>query len=392
MADYGFATANLLSSSTSTFQVTFSSAQSGVIFISSSPISAGAGGSFTFPSGATYYYFSSQSTWCINVDLSKYYVGVIVYNASPNIDLTIQVDGQTLSISSTGTVGSAGATSNITLSDGLELDALSCCGFENPSVGSTTIVLGNANSCSGITSCSGCPTSGGTSSLVCSSSSTTTPPPSSTQNEAFYVVLSSTSTSSPVPIGNEPFYVVLPKTGTPTTNEAFYVSSSKPPVPIGNEAFYVTLPKSTTPTANEAFYVKPVSISIPVSNEAFYVQSVIVSPRVQNEAFYVIQFKQTIVHVTIPEYARFLSIVQAIYNVINLNVTASTNISQLSFIPVEVQISPIISFSIQQTSAPVTQTYEEQVFESFMAIPALYFLTKYGIKLIKRFRSKGEKK
>jgi hypothetical protein len=145
MADYGFITTNLLSSSTSTFQVTFSSAQSGVIFISSSPISAGASGSFTFPSGATYYYFSDQSTVCIDVDLSQYYVGVIVYDVSPPVDLSIAVDGQTLSVSSIPYSGSCGYALGISMNDGLEVYALTCCGFENPSVGSTTIVLGNAN-------------------------------------------------------------------------------------------------------------------------------------------------------------------------------------------------------------------------------------------------------
>jgi hypothetical protein len=56
------------------------------------------------------------------------------------------------------------------------------------------------------------------------------------------------------------------------------------------------------------------------------------------------------------------------------------------------QISPVINVSIQQGTPPVTQTYEEQVFESFMAIPLLYFLGKYSIKLIKRFRPKRDKK
>jgi hypothetical protein len=146
--------------------------------------------------------------------------------------------------------------------------------------------------------------------------------------------------------------------------------------PTKNEAFYVTLPTSIAPTKNEAFYV-----TLPTSTVS-----------IGNEAFYVVQFKQTVTHITIPEYARFLSVAQAIYNVINLNVTASVNVSQLSFIPVEIQISPTVSVTIQQTSAPVTQTYEEQVFESFMALPMLYFLTKYTIRLIKRFRPRREKK
>ncbi len=356
MADYGFYTANLLSSSTSTFQVTFSSPQSGVIFISSSPIDLGSGGSFTFPSGATYYYFSNQQVWCINVDLSQYYVGVIVYNASTPVDFSIQVDGQTLSVSSIVGTLSCGYAYDLQMSDGLEIVTITCCSFDDTATGATTLEMSGACTCSGISSCSGCPTSGGTSSLVCSS--TTPPPPSS----------------------------------GPTENEAFFIALPTPSTPIGNEAFYIIQLRTSVPIGNEAFYVKPVTISVQTANEAFYVQPVTISAKVQNEAFYVIQFKQVTVSITIPEYARFLSVVQAIYNVIDLNVTASVNVSQVTPVPIEIQLTPTVSVTIQQVSAPVTQTYEEQVFESFMALPALYFLSKYGIKLIRKYISRRRKK
>nr|MCL7344646.1 hypothetical protein [Candidatus Aramenus sulfurataquae] len=212
MADYGFVTGNLLSTSTSTFQVTFSSPQSGVIFISSSPIYVGLAGSFTFPSGATYYYFNNQQKWCISVDLSKYYVGVIVYNGSPPIDVTIQVDGQTLSMSSVMGTGVCGYATGIKMNNGLQIGALTCCSFDNVSTGATILPLGNACTCYGVYSCNGCPTSGSTSSLLC--------PVAPTKNEAFYVTLP----TSIAPTKNEAFYVTLPTSIAPTKNEAFYVT------------------------------------------------------------------------------------------------------------------------------------------------------------------------
>ncbi len=372
MTYYGFASQNLLSSSTTQFQVTFTSAQSGVIFISSSPIDLGSATTFTFPSGASYYYFSSQTTWCVNVDLSKYYVGVIVYNASPPTDFSIQVDGQTLSVSSILGQGSCGADFILQMSDGLDISGITCCSFGNTAVDATTLELSKACSCSGFSTCNGCPAGGGSSSLACSSSSSSSTPP-------------------PPP----------PSSGT--TNEAFYAqspssSSTTSSSVTGNEAFYVQSPQSSTTSSsgveNEAFYVQPVTVTPPsVSNEAFYIQPPKTTPsETGNEAFYIIKFQQTVTHVTIPEYSRFLSIVQAIYNVINFNVTSTASVKPVPTLPIQVQLSPSMNVSIQQGTTPVSQNYEEIVFEGFMSIPLIYFLGKYGIKLIKKARPKRNKK
>jgi len=355
MVQYGFVTENLLSTPTSCLQINFSASVTGYIIVSTSPISTGSGNSFDVPSGSTVYEFSGSSVQ-INVDLSKYYVGVVV---NQGVDFTLVLDGNTLSYSSESASGSCGYYFDITMNNGLELQTITCCSFGEPSVGATSIPLQGSCSCSGFT-CSGC--------------SSTTSPPS----------CSSTTSTTPT-VTSEAVYFEIPSS-TSTT-----VSST-----VSSEAVYIQ-PISVKPisVSSEAVYIQPIPVkSITVSSEAVYIQPKTIPSQqiVSSEAVYITQVSVITEHVTLPFYEKYFPISQGYYSTVNL--TASTS---MSFgMPTQIQFGLEYNIQSSATFSPYTPPQQQQPIELgvatyFIAPFVLYELFKYGKKYVKRIIGKDEK-
>ncbi len=180
---YGFETFNLLSSPTQTLTINWQSPQSGFIFSSSYQADLGYGGTWQYPYGSPYQLFNNQQTWTVNIDLSKCYAGIMVYNTYTPINFTIEVDGETLSVSQILQITETtqccqqinGYVSEIQLNNGLQLYSFTCSTFGLVNTGATQIPLGGGCSCGGITNCYACPTSGGTTNLACSNVTSSAP-------------------------------------------------------------------------------------------------------------------------------------------------------------------------------------------------------------------------
>jgi len=359
MSQYGFVTENLLSTSTSCLQINFSASVTGYIIVSTSPISTGSGSSFTVPSGSTVYEFSGSSVQ-INVDLSKYYIAVVVSQA---VDFTLVLDGNTLSYSSESASGSCGYYFDITMNNGLELQTITCSSFGKPFVGSTSIPLQGACTCSGF-SCSGC--SSNTSPPSCSS--TTSTPPSTTSTVAseavYFETPSPTSTTVPSIVESEAVYIQ---------------SIPMKPIIVSSEAVYI-----------QSIPVKPIT----VSSEAVYIQPKTIPSQqiVSSEAVYITQVSTITEHVTLPFYEKYFPISQGYYSTVNLSASTSMSFST----PTQIQFGLEYDIESSATFSPYTPPQQQQPIElgiaTYFITPfVLYELFKYGKKYVKKIIGKDKK-
>lgn len=186
----------------------------------------------------------------------------------------------------------------------------------------------------------------------------------------------STSTTSTITTSTEGSYSSTPTITTPTSTEASYFIKS-----------IVT----SSPTSTEASYIVNLSSLIPsTSTMASYIQKLAPSITTSTEANYFIEIKITPIHITIPEFSKFFSIIQANYIVFDISPSINTSITIPKNVEIQATYQPVVKVNFLKKSVTKIST-ELEVLAGIVSLPLLYFSTKKIINWIKK-RKEDEKK
>ncbi|AZI75926.1 hypothetical protein SBRV1_gp37 [Sulfolobales Beppu rod-shaped virus 1] len=151
-----------------TITINWSKPVTGVIGYSQTAPNPGYSGSMTFPNTTNYQYFQNQQVWTFDAP-SIFYVFVILYglqtesNSSPLVTFELEVDGQKITMQfvisyGLNTLGIPVLIAvNVPGIGTVQLSGFTCTGYDQTQLGSSTIGLSRANTCSGITTCTNCP-------------------------------------------------------------------------------------------------------------------------------------------------------------------------------------------------------------------------------------------